>query len=124
MPRRFQGMRHPHESDLLPVPKHRANREPCAEDVAVLSTEGDLFLELPVLDRLLQETRNEGRHVLRQMEGRDAQLPDDLGGRATLRLVCSRCLIVYEPLHITPDDARLSLQCRRSPTPLHSRRWA
>src|SRR2546422_88256 len=77
-PRRFQGMRHPHEADLLPVPIHRADREARAEDVAVLSSQRDFLLELAFLDRFLQETRNEGRHVLRKMEGRDAQLPDDL----------------------------------------------
>src|SRR2546428_10068698 len=97
-PRRFQGMRHPHEADLFPVPIQRANRESRAEDVAVLSAERDLFLKLAVLDRFLQETRNEGGHVLREMEGRDAQLPDDLGGRPATPTTCAHCALLHGPL--------------------------
>src|SRR3989442_1989481 len=103
-------MRHPHEADLLPVPIHRANRESRAEDVAVLSAERDLFLELAVLDRFLQETRNEGGHVLREMEGRDAQLPDDLSGRPPEQVSGVRGVLLYDPLHITRDDGCLRME--------------
>src|SRR3989442_15031730 len=103
-------MRHPHEAHLLPVPIHRANRESRAEDVAVLSAERCLYLELAVLDRLLQETRNEGRHVLREMEGRDAQLPDDLGGRPPEQVSGVRCVLLHDPLHVTRDDGSLRME--------------
>src|SRR3989441_10270642 len=103
-------MRHPHEADLLPVPIPRANRESRAEDVAVLSAERDLFLELAVLDRFLQETRNEGGHVLREMEGRDAQLPDDLSGRPPEQVSGVRCVLLHDPLHVTRDDGRLRME--------------
>src|SRR3989454_4834416 len=103
-------MRHPNEADLLPVPIHRANRESRAEDVAVLSAERDLFLELAVLDRFLQETRNEGGHVLREMEGRDAQLPDDLSGRPPEQVSGVRGVLLYDPLHITRDDGCLRME--------------
>src|SRR5712692_1405783 len=109
-PRRLQGMRHSHEADLFPVPKHRANRESRAEDIAVLSAEDDLFLELPVLDRFTKETRNEGRHVLGEMEGRDAQLPDDLGGRPAEQVSSVRRVLLNDPLHITRDDGRLCIE--------------
>src|SRR5437879_13294332 len=98
-------MRHPHEADLLPVPIHRANRESRAGDVAVLSAERDLFLELAVLDRFLQETRNEGGHVLREMEGRDAQLPDDLSRRPPEQLSGVRRVLWHEPLDVKPAAA-------------------
>src|SRR5947209_2920995 len=107
---RLQGMRHPHVADLLPASKHPTNGEPSAEDIAVLAAEGDLFLELPVLDGFLQETRNEGRHVLREMERRDAQLADDFGGRPPEQLAGVRRVLLDDPLHVTRDDGRLRLE--------------
>src|SRR3989442_9259247 len=117
-------MRHPHEADLLPVPIHRANRESRAEDVAVLSTERDLFLELAVLDRFLQETRNEGGHVLREMEGRDAQLPDDLGGRPPEPVSGVLPILLHHSLHISRDDGPLRVEWLLRPDTLRGNRRA
>src|SRR5437867_7587943 len=106
---RLQGMRHPHVADLLPASKHRTNGEHGAEDLAVLSAEGDLFLELAVLDGFLQETGNEGGHVLREMQRRDAQLADDFGGRPPEQLAGVRRVLLDDPLHVTRDHGRLRL---------------
>src|SRR5207245_1478991 len=103
-------MRHPHVADLHPASKHRTDGEHGSEDIAVLSAEGDLFLELPVLDGFLQETGNEGGHVLREMERRDAQLPDDLGGRPPEQLAGVRRVLLHDSLHVTRDDGRLRLE--------------
>src|SRR2546422_10657537 len=100
-------MRHPNETDLLSVPVHRADREPRAEDIAVLSAERALFLEFPFLDRFLEQTGDEGGHVLRQVEGRDAQFPDDLGGRPSKQLSGVRGVLVDDSLHVARDDRRL-----------------
>src|SRR2546428_9854998 len=99
-----------HVADLLPASKHRTNGKSSAEDLAVLSAKGDLFLELPVLDGFLQETRDEGRHVLREMERRDAQLPDDFGGRPPEQLARGRRVLLDDPLPVTRDDGRLRLE--------------
>src|SRR3989475_7748227 len=123
-PRRFQGMRHPHEADLLPVPIHRADREARAEDVAVLSSQRHLFLELASLDRLLQETRDEGRHVLRKMERGHAQLPDDLRGRPAEQLTGVRRVLLHDPLHVARDDGRLGVECLLRHWPLQGNRGA
>src|SRR5438128_12353342 len=90
-------MRHPHVADLLPASKHRTNGKSSAEDLAVLSAEGDLLLELPVLDGFLQETRDEGRHVLREVKRRDAHLPDDFGGRPREQLA-GICPVLWDVL--------------------------
>src|SRR2546427_4371873 len=97
---RLQGMPHPHVADLLPASKHRTNGEHGAEDLAVLSAKGDLFLEFAVLDGFLQETWHEGGPVLREMESRHAQLPDDFGGRPPEQLAGGRRVLLDDPLHI------------------------
>src|SRR5437867_1308221 len=96
-----------HEADLLPVPEHRADGEDRGEPRAVLPLERDLFLELPVLDGLPQEPRHEGRHVLRQVEARDAHLPDHLvrGPPEQVRRV--RGVLRDGPLHVARDHGRL-----------------
>src|SRR5256712_11658505 len=103
-------MRHPHVADLLPASKHRTNGEHGAEDLAVLSAKGDLFLEFAVLDGFLQETWNEGGHVLREMERRDAQLPDDFGGRPPKQPPRAPRQLLDDPLHITRAHGRLRLE--------------
>src|SRR3989442_2341750 len=102
-------MGHRHVAVLLAGSKRRTNGEHGAEDLAVLSAKGDLFLEFAVLDGFLQETWNEGGHVLREMERRDAQLPDDFGGPPPEQLAGVRPPLLDDPLPITPVHGRLRL---------------
>src|SRR2546427_11618519 len=44
------------------------------------------------------------------MERRDAQLPDDFGGRPPEQLAGVRRVLLDDPLHVTRDDGRLRLE--------------
>src|SRR5439155_19000910 len=104
---RSEGLRAAHKADLLPVPEHRADREERGESRAVLPDEGHFLLEAARLHGGLQEPRDEGGDVLREVERGDAHLPDHLGGGPAEEIRGVRRVRGDGPWHVARDHGSL-----------------
>src|SRR5439155_460884 len=102
--------RHAHEAHVVSLADDRSNGEHRAEGGTVLPHEGDLLLELPLLDGLPKEARDERRDVPRHMEHRDGHFADDLVWGPSKQVGGVRRVLLHDAVRVARDDGRLRVE--------------